>query len=261
MITHPHVLAAIVSGVFGLAIGSFAGVVADRVPRKESIVRPPSHCTSCEAPLRNWDNIPVVSYLVLRGTCRNCKAKIPPRDLYVELATCASFAAIAARVPTFWAVPAYLILATGLVALSAIDFEHKRLPTPIILVTAGACTVLLVLASWQSHRFGHFIPAAIGAAACFAVFFAIWFISPRAMGFGDVRLAALCGGALGWIGGATVFVGMFAGFVFAVIPSLVMLARGKATGKTQIPFGPFIAMGTVVGVCIGPVVTHIWLHG
>ncbi|MGH9169670.1 MAG: prepilin peptidase [Acidimicrobiales bacterium] len=261
MMTHPHAVAAVVSAIFGLAAGSFAGVVADRVPRKESIVRPPSHCTACDEPLRNIDNIPVLSYLLLHGRCHHCGVKIPPRELYVELVTVVTFVVIAARVPTFWALPAYLVLATSLVALSAIDLEHKRLPTPIILVTAGLCAPLLVLASWPSGRFGHLLVAVIGAAACFGAFFVIWFVAPKAMGFGDVRFAGLCGGALGWIGGGSVFVGMFAGFVFAVIPSLIMLGSGKATRKTQIPFAPFIALGTVLGICLGPVITHAWLRG
>jgi leader peptidase (prepilin peptidase)/N-methyltransferase len=259
MTPHPDVLAAVVSGIFGLILGSFAGVVADRVPRKQSIVNPPSHCTACDAPLRTIDNIPVVSYLVLRGKCHSCGVKIPPRDLYVELATVACFVAVACRVPTFWALPAYLVLAAGLVSLSAIDFEHKRLPTPIVLVTAGICAVLLAGASVPSHRLGHLIVAGIGAVACFGVFAAIWFVAPKAMGFGDVRLAGLCGGALGWISGGAVAVGMFAAFVFAVIPSLVLLARGKADRKTQIPFGPFIALGTIVGICLGPTIAHFWL--
>jgi leader peptidase (prepilin peptidase)/N-methyltransferase len=258
-LAHPHAVAAVISGVFGLVIGSFVGVVSDRVPRKESVVRPTSHCTSCDATLRTLDNIPVVSYLALRGRCHACGTHIPPRDLVVELVTAATFVMLAWRLPTFWAVPAYCLLAAGLVALSAIDLEHKLLPRPVLYITAAISGVLLVLASWPSHRFGCLLVAAIGGAACFAVFFVIWYVAPRAMGFGDVRLAGLGGVALGWLGLGAVGVGMFGAFVFAGVPAIMMLATGKANRKTALAFGPYLALGTVVGVCFGPAIAHAWV--
>jgi leader peptidase (prepilin peptidase) / N-methyltransferase len=259
-VADPHAVAAVVAAVFGLPIGSFVGVVADRVPRKESIVRPSSHCTSCATPLRTIDNIPVVSYLLLGGRCRACGVHIPPRDLYVEVTTAVLFAAVAWRLPTFWAVPAYSLLAAGLVALSAIDLEHKLLPRVVLYVTAAIFGLLLVLASWPAHRFHHLLFALLGAAACFVVFLAIWFVSPRAMGFGDVRLAALCGAALGWLGLGAVAVGMLAGFVLAGVPAIWMLARGKANRKTAIAFGPYLAAGTMVAVCFGLPIAHAWVN-
>lgn len=256
----PHLLAGIVAAVFGLVIGSFAGVVADRVPRKESIVSPASHCTACAAPLRTIDNVPVVSYLLLGGRCHRCGVRIPPRDLYVELATAVIFAGVAWRLPTFWALPAYSLLAAGLVALSAIDLEHRLLPRPVLYTTAAIFAVLVVAASWPSHRFGHLLPALIGGAACFLVFLIIWFVSPKAMGFGDVRLAALCGAALGWISLATVLVGMVAAFILAGVPAIALLARGKADRKTALAFGPYLALGTMVAVCFGPSIAHAWTN-
>ncbi|HXY45240.1 MAG TPA: prepilin peptidase [Acidimicrobiales bacterium] len=256
---HPHAIAVAVAAVFGLLIGSFVGVVADRVPRKESIVRPSSHCTACAAPLRRRDNIPILSYLRLRGRCRACGVRIPPRDLYVEVTTALLFAAVAWRLPSFWVVPAYALLAAGLVALSVIDLEHTLLPRSVLYTTAAAFTVLLVLGSWPSHRFHHLLDALIGAAACFVVFALIWFVAPKAMGFGDVRLAGLCGGALGWLGFGAVAVGMFAAFFFASVPALVLLARGKADRKTALAFGPYLALGTMVGVCFGDTIAHAWV--
>ncbi len=259
-VNDPHLLAGVVAAVFGLLIGSFAGVVADRVPRKESVVRPPSHCTSCAAPLRTIDNVPVVSYLLLGGKCHACGVRIPPRDLYVELTTAVLFAGMAWRLPTFWALPAYSLLAAGLVALSAIDFQHRLLPRPVLYVTAAIFAVLVVAASWPSHRFGHLTDALIGAGACFVVFLAIWFVSPKAMGFGDVRLAALCGAALGWISLPSIAVGMVAAFILAGIPAVAMLARGKADRKTALAFGPYLALGTMVAVCFGPAIAHAWVN-
>lgn len=259
-IAHPHAVAAVIAALFGLVLGSFVGVVADRVPRKESVVRPPSHCTACGTPLRPFDNIPLVSYLVLRGRCHSCGVRIPPCDLYVEVATASLFAAVAWRVPTFWAVPAYCVLAGGLVALAVIDWQHKVLPRPILYITAAIAGVLLVLASWPSHRFSHLAMAGIGAAACFAGFLAVWFVAPRAMGFGDVRLAGLCGGALGWLSGGAIAVGMLASFLFAGVPAVTMLVLGKADRKTALAFGPYLALGTMVGVCFGPTIARAWLN-
>jgi leader peptidase (prepilin peptidase)/N-methyltransferase len=116
-----------------------------------------------------------------------------------------------------------------------------------------------VLGSWPAHRFNDLLVAAIGGAACFVVFLAIWFVAPRAMGFGDVRLAGLGGAALGWLGLGTVGVGMLGAFVFAGVPAVVMLATGKADRKTAIAFGPFLALGTIVGVCFGPTIAHAWV--
>ncbi len=259
-VTHPHVIAAVAAALFGFVIGSFVGVVADRVPRSLSIVRPGSHCTSCDEPLRPIDNIPVLSYLILRGRCHSCGVRIPPRDLYVESTTAALFVVIAWRIPTMWAIPAYCVLAAGLVALSAIDLSHKRLPTPIVYITSAAAGLLVIAASFPSHRVGHLIPALIGAAACFGGFLLVWFVAPKAMGFGDVRLAGLCGGALGWLGAGSIFVGLVASFIFAGIPAVVMLARGKATRKTAIAFGPFLALGTLVAVCFGQTIAHAWVN-
>lgn len=255
-----HVLAAVAAGLFGLALGSFAGVLADRVPRGESIVRPPSHCTSCGTPLRPLENVPVVSYLALRGRCRVCGARIPAQDLVVEIATAALFVALAWRLPTLWALPAYAVLATGLVALSVVDLEHKRLPTAIVYGTAAVGAPLLVIASVVSHRYGSLVTAAIGAGACFVVFLGIWFAVPRGMGFGDVRLAALCGGWLGWLGAAVIPVGVLAGFLLAGVPAIVMLATRKVTRKTQLAFGPFLAGGTLLAILLGPGIAHSWLH-
>ncbi|MGD0084552.1 MAG: prepilin peptidase [Acidimicrobiales bacterium] len=258
-IAHPHAIAAVVAGLFGLVLGSFVGVVADRVPRKESIIRPGSHCTSCGTPLRPLDNIPLISYLVLRGRCHSCGVRIPPRDLYVELATAVLFAGVAWRLPTFWALPAYCVLAAGLVALSVIDLQHKLLPKPIVYITAASAGVLVVLASPISHRLVDLAVAGIGAATCFVVFLAIWFVAPRAMGFGDVRLAGLCGGALGWLSGGAIAVGMLAAFLLAGVPAVAMLVTGKADRKTALAFGPYLALGTMVGVCFGPTIAHAWV--
>src|SRR5208282_3693148 len=184
----------VLAGIVGLLIGSFVGVIVDRLPRQESIVSPPSHCVACSAPIRAYDNIPVVSYVVLRGRCRVCGAHIPARDVALELCTAALFALVAWRSPSVWEVPAYCVLAASLVAVSAIDIEHMRIPTPLVYATAAIGAPLLIVASAGTHRWSALLSAAITGAAAFAAFFALYFAVPKGIGFGDVRLAGLCGG-------------------------------------------------------------------
>src|SRR5208282_4922337 len=205
----------VVAGVLGLLIGSFVGVIVDRLPRHESVVSPPSHCVACSAPIRTYDNIPVVSYVVLRGRCRVCGAHIPPRDLTLELSTAALFALVAWRSPSVWVVPAYCVLAASLVAVSAIDVEHMRIPTPLVYATAAIGAPLLILASAGTHRWSGLLSGVVSGAAAFAAFFALYYAVPKGIGFGDVRLAGLCGGFLGWIGYREAIVGFLLSFILA----------------------------------------------
>lgn len=260
MSTHDlHLWTAIPAGVVGLAVGSFMGVVVDRVPSGDSVARPASHCDSCGAELGARDNIPVISYLLLKGRCRSCKAPIPAQVLVIELVTAAVFVLVDLRVAQGWAVPAYCAFGAGAVALSAIDMKLRRLPTPIVYWTAAVGGVLLLLASAVTSDWNRLLEGAIGAAACFAVFFAIFFAVPKGMGFGDVRLAGLCGGFLGWLGLRVVPVGLLSAFVIAGVPALVLVILGKANRKSQFPFGPYLAAGALFGICAGPELVHLGL--
>jgi len=247
------------AGIIGLVIGSFIGVVVDRLPRKESIVSPPSHCVACSAPIRAYDNIPVVSYVLLRGRCRACGAHIPPRDAMLELGTGILFVLLAWRLTSAWALPAFCVLGASLGAISAIDVEHMRIPSTLVYVTAALGVPLLVLASAGTHRWSALAGAAIGGAAAFAVFFALFYAVPKGIGFGDVRLAGLCGGFLGWIGYREVVLAFLVSFVVAGVPAAVLLAMHKVQRRTQIPFGPALAAGTVITVLFGPPIVHAWV--
>jgi leader peptidase (prepilin peptidase)/N-methyltransferase len=246
------------AGVFGLVIGSFIGVVVDRLPRQESIVSPPSHCVACSAPVRAYDNIPVVSYVVLRGRCRACGARIPPRDALLELGIGILFVLLAWRLTSAWALPAYCVLAAAIVGISAIDVEHMRIPSTLVYSTAVLGAPLLVLASAGTHRWSALLGALIGGAVAFAAFFTLFFAVPKGIGFGDVRLAGLCGGFLGWMGYREVIVGFLISFIVAGVPAAVLLAMHKVNRRTQIPFGPFLAAGTVITVLFGAPVIHAW---
>jgi leader peptidase (prepilin peptidase)/N-methyltransferase len=246
------------AAVFGLIFGSFATVVAWRVPRDESIVRPASHCPLCNTPLKAYDNVPVFSYLWLRGRCRQCKASFGVRYPLTELAVAGLFAAVAARI-THWAVPAFCLLALALVVLTDIDLEHRRLPVVVVYPAVVIGFGLLAIAAAGLHDWGALARAAIGGAGATVGFGIIFFAARGGMGFGDVRLAGLCGMFLAFLGWRYFAVGFFAAIVLAGVVGIVLLASGKAGRKTKIPYGPFLAAGTMVGVLFGLPVAHLWL--
>jgi leader peptidase (prepilin peptidase)/N-methyltransferase len=254
-------LVAAISGVYGLVIGSFLNVVIWRVPRQESIVKPPSHCPACDVKIANRDNIPVVSWLLLRGKCRNCGTAISPRYVFVELLTGVLFAAVGARFAhSLWPLPTYLVLTAALIALSAIDLEHYLLPNRILYPTDVAVVGLLAVASAAESDWGAFLRAAAAGALAFAIFFLIHVVSPRGMGFGDVRLAFLLGFSLGWLGWGEVAGGLFAGFVYGAVVGVALIAVKVRGRKQQIPFGPFLAAGAMTFVLFGEPIVDWYRH-
>ncbi|MCU1468435.1 MAG: prepilin signal peptidase PulO-like peptidase [Actinomycetia bacterium] len=253
-------LVAAISGLYGLVIGSFLNVVIWRVPRKESIVKPPSHCPGCDAKIANRDNIPLLSWMLLRGKCRKCRAPISPRYPFIELFTGLVFVVVGARFAHSWALPAYLVLSAALVALSAIDLEHFILPSRILYPVDGALLVLLAGAAGLEHDWGAYLRAVAAGAVAFAIFFVIHFVSPRGMGFGDVRLSFLLGLALGWLGWADVAGGLFAGFLYGAVVGVALIAVKVRGRKQQIPFGPFLAAGAMTFVLFGAPIVD-WYRG
>jgi leader peptidase (prepilin peptidase)/N-methyltransferase len=253
-------LVAAISGVYGLVIGSFLNVVIWRVPRHESVVRPPSHCPKCDVKIANRDNIPVVSWLLLRGRCRNCDTEISIRYPLIELLTGVLFAAVGARFSDSWALPAYLVLTAALIALSFIDLEHYILPNRILYPTDVAMVVLLAAASALEHDWGAYGRATIAGVAAFAFFFAIHFVSPRGMGFGDVRLSFLLGFSLGWLGWGEVIGGLFAGFLYGAVVGVLLIALKVRERKQRIPFGPFLAAGAMTFVLFGEPLVEWYQH-
>lgn len=247
------------AGIAGLAIGSFLTVVAHRVPAGASIVAPGSHCPGCEAPIRPVDNVPVLSYALRRGRCRSCGVRIPLRYPLTELATGALFAALAARVPGGWSLAAYCVLGAALVVLCVIDLELLRLPTPILLAAAALGAPLLLAASAASGTWSACTHAAIAAGVCGGALLLVWLLVPRGIGLGDVRLATLCGGFLGWLGYRVTAVGFMAAFLSAGIVALVLLGVGRAGRRTRLPFGPFLGLGAMVAVLWGTDLARLWL--
>jgi leader peptidase (prepilin peptidase) / N-methyltransferase len=241
------------AGLFGLAIGSFLNVVIYRVPAGLSVVSPPSACPSCNAPIRNRHNIPVVGWLALHGRCADCRAPISARYPIVEAATAALFVALTIRLASLHlspALPAYLYLAAAGLALALIDIDHHRLPDAIVLPSYVVVAVTLTVASLVTDDWQALVRAAIGAAALFAGYFALALAYPSGMGFGDVKLAGVLGALLGWLSWSALVIGTFAGFVLGALYGVALMALGRAGRKTAIPFGPFMIAGSLLAVFV-----------
>lgn len=250
----------IVSTVSGLVIGSFLNVVIYRVPAGLSIVAPGSACPACKTPVSPRDNIPVLSWLILRGRCRSCQEPISVRYPTIEALTGLMFCLVALRLGADWSLLGELVFVAGLIALSAVDMERFLLPRKIVYPTAALVASSLLVAAGIDHHWRRFGIAAACAAASFAVFFAINFIRPAWMGFGDVRLAGLIGLALGWLGAWYVVVGFMAANLLGAILGIGLMVAGRATRRTALPYGVFLAAGSILAILVGGPVVH-WYHG
>jgi leader peptidase (prepilin peptidase)/N-methyltransferase len=236
-----------VTGLLGLAVGSFLNVVIYRVPRDESLVRPGSHCPRCDAAIRNRHNIPVLGWLLLRGRCADCAAPISARYPLVEAGTAVLFVAVAAKFGYSWELPAYLYLAAIAVALAAIDIDLMRLPDKIVLPSYAVAPILLLPAVIAEHSRDAAIRGLIAAAVLYAGYWVLA-VLPKGMGGGDVKLAPLLGLYLGWLGWSSVAIGAFAGFLLGGLAGVLLMAMRSATGKTRIPFGPYMLAGAFLAV-------------
>ena len=237
--------------VVGLLIGSFLNVVIARVPAGESVVRPRSRCPRCGTEISTRDNIPVLSWLLLRGRCRSCAAPISVRYPRVEVGTAALWLVMLSACGWTWELPAYLYLVSVGLALAAIDLDTKRLPDPLTLPSYVVLGALLLLPAVADGQWTPYLRAWLAAAALFAFYFLLLVIYPGGMGFGDVKLAGVLGLGLGWLGWGVLVVGGFLGFFLgAVVGGGLMLVR-RAGRKTKIPFGPFMLLGALIGVLWG----------
>jgi leader peptidase (prepilin peptidase)/N-methyltransferase len=264
-------LACIAAAAFGLLIGSFLNVVVWRVPRGESINHPPSHCPNCGHRIRWYDNIPVVSWLVLRGKCRDCGTPISPRYPLVELGTGIAFGLVAlwftsVRMPLHDSVVAgalelvaYLYFAAITIALALIDIDVFRLPNAIVLPSYGVGAVLLGSAAILEGDGWGALRALIGAVALYVFYLLTVLVFPAGMGMGDVKLAGVLGLFLAWLGWAPLAVGAFAAFLLGGIFGIILLVVQRAGRKTRIPFGPWMLGGAWVGIAAGNPVARVYL--
>ncbi len=251
--------AAVAAGVAGLLVGSFLTVVVARVPAGRSVVRPRSACPSCAAPIRPRDNVPVVSWLLLGGRCRDCGTAVPVRYPAVEAATGLLFATLVASHWPSADLPALLWTAAAGVALFVIDLDLHRLPDAIVLPSYAAVAGLLAAGAAVTGD----LPAgraALSAASWLGVYGALWAGTlGRGMGLGDVKLAGLLGLVLGWLGWGPSVLGLFAGFALGAAVGIWLVVTGRVTGRTPIPHGPFMLAGALVGALGGAAAWDLWL--
>ena len=235
---------AVLAAIFGAILGSFLNVVAHRLPRGESLARPPSRCPSCGAPVKPYDNIPVLSWLLLRGRCRNCGTRISARYPLVEAGTALLLALVVVAKGAdrdAWLGIAFLLL---LVPITLIDLDHRLIPNKLTLPGAIVAVVIVLLTDSDS-LVEHLIAGA--AAGGFLLIAAI--VYPAGMGMGDVKLA----GVMGLFLGRAVAPAMFAALILGTLVGALIIARkgAKEGRKTAIPFGPYLAMGGLVGLFAG----------
>jgi leader peptidase (prepilin peptidase)/N-methyltransferase len=226
-----------------LALGSFLNVVAARLPERRSLVRPRSSCVSCGTEIAWYDNVPVVSYLVLRGRCRSCGARIGVRYLAVELLTAALVAACFAVFGFSGEAFMAAFFVSCLVVVSAVDLERRIIPDAIVLPATA-----IVLAAQIALEPSQALEYVLAALAASAFLFLAVLAYPRGMGMGDVKLALLMGAALGKSVAVAMMLGMLAALAIAVY---LLLRDGMAARKAAIPFGPFLALGSVVALFWG----------
>ena len=257
------VIGAVLLAGLGLIVGSFLNVVIHRVPEGLSVVRPRSSCPQCGAMIAGRDNIPVLSWVLLRGRCRSCSTRIPARYPLIELSTMALWLLLG-----WWALvgpgtpallPLLLVVGSAAVALTAIDLDHHRLPNAIVLPLYPVAVVGLITAGVLTGEWP-WAAALIGAGLWLVVVGLPWLISGgRGMGFGDVKLAPVLGVILGWVAVSAAVVGLLFAFLLGALVGLAAIAFAGAGRKTALPFGPFLLAGALVGLLVGPPLGEAYL--
>lgn len=236
--------------ILGLAVGSFLNVCIDRLPQNKSIVLPPSHCEACQHKLAAKDNIPVFSYLRLRGRCRYCQAAIPRRIFWVELATAVIFALLYWYYRLSPELAVMIFYACLFIVVFIIDLEQGLILNKVV-YPGMLVALLLALYPWPWFSDSMAIRvayAALGGAIGFAIFLLIALVSRGGMGWGDVKLAALIGLATGF---PLVFLAVIMGAILGGIVAVALMIAGKRKRREAIPFGPFLALATMVTLLWG----------
>ena len=243
--------------LFGLIIGSFLNVVIYRFPREESLAFPPSHCPKCDHQIRPWENIPLISYLFLRGRCSSCKTSISSRYPLVEGLTGLVFYATYLQFGLNWDLPVFALFGALLIAIAFIDIDHMIIPDSMIII--GLLPGFYI---WLSRDGQMLTPQFLGLVGLGLIFWAIRFFGEmafkkEAMGFGDVKFAAMAGWVLGWDVG---IVSMFLAFLSATLLFTILIPVGVINRKQQVPFGPFICIGIWLGLMWGREIINWYLN-
>jgi leader peptidase (prepilin peptidase)/N-methyltransferase len=231
-----------------LALGSFLNVVAARLPERRSLLRPRSSCNECGTQIAWHDNIPLVSYAVLRGRCRACVAPISPLYPAVELATAVLLVCCLVAFGLTLHALAASIFCAALVVITATDLTHRIVPNWVVLPSAAVVWTLMTL--WDPSV--EWVIAGVGASL---LLFVAALAYPGGLGMGDVKLALLMGVALG----RAVAVALPLGMILALVPAVVLFARhGSGARKMAIPFAPFLALGSVIALFAGDALIHAY---
>lgn len=260
--------AVILALMYGLLFGSFANAVAYRVPTGETLMTR-SHCPNCNAKITAWQNVPILSWVFLRGKCANCRNPISIQYPAVELLTSLLFGAVTYRIfsdEVFGESWITVLVAVVLcyfvfigVVLSIIDFKTMTLPRKLIYPTVIFSYVVLAGAALLFGDPSRILSMLIGGAGSFAVLFIIWWFFPKGMGYGDVRLMLLTGGILGWFSVGHSILGFMLPFVLAAIIFAPLLAFKVISRKSKIPLGPWIILGAILSVLFGDILINTYL--
>jgi leader peptidase (prepilin peptidase)/N-methyltransferase len=240
------------AAILGLIFGSFATVAVHRIPKRQSFVRGRSECPNCGRRIIAADNIPVLSYVMLRGRCRNCAARISARYPLIELATAVLFALAVLKFGLTVEAVVYAGFFWTLVVLSAIDLEHRLLPNRIVYPAFVVGWLALIVVAVTSDETDRLIDAGVGAVLFGGFFFVVALLVPAGMGGGDVKLGFVLGTFLGYLDGpGVVLAGMFLSFLGGSIVGIGLIFLGGRNRKSMVPFGPFLAFGATLAVFVG----------
>ena len=239
-------------GLLGLSIGSFINVVAYRVPLKRSVLRPRSACPHCSHEIPWSENIPVISWLMLRGTCSECGARFSVRYLVVEVLTGVIFVSTVAVIGIDWVLPAYLWFAGVTITLTLTDLDHKLIPNRILYPGIVVGAVLLISGALMAGDPQGAVRALLGGLVYFGALLVVALVAPAGgFGFGDVKLAVLLGMFTGYLGWGRIGVAFFFAFLLGGVLSILLLITGVKGRKDSIPFGPYLVLGAYVAIVAG----------
>ncbi len=243
--------------LFGAIIGSFLNVCIYRLPREESIATPGSHCPQCRQPIHFYDNVPILSYLMLRGKCRYCNASISVQYPIVEAITAVSSLCLFVKFGLSWSYLVYFGFVAALITITVIDLYHQIIPDVISLPGIGGG----LLASFFLPRInfvGSVLGMVVGGGSLFLVAVLYqWLFKREGMGGGDVKLLAMIGAFLGWK--AVILTILLSSLIGSITGVLVMVAKGKDF-KYAIPFGPFLSLGAVISLFYGERIIRWYLY-
>ena len=244
--------------VFGSVIGSFLNVCIYRIPQNIAIARPRSYCPKCSNPIRALDNIPIISFIILKGRCRNCDKKIRLQDPAVELLTALLTIAVVWKFDFTILTIFYLSLVYILITISFIDLEHMIIPDGLVLAAAMLGLMALIFnilpISWPASAYGALL---YGGGLALAGYAGKLIYKMETMGWGDVKLALVMGLCLGWI---MSIVSLVLSVLIATFYIVLGMAAGRLTRKQMIPFGPFLALGTVISFLWGSEILGLYLQ-